>query len=93
MKRLTDEQVKHELQRLKAWKFESGFLFKKFVFKDFIEAFAFMTKVAMHAEKANHHPDWSNVYRTVEIKLRTHDADGITLKDIHMAEVIEEIWA
>ena len=62
-------------------------------FKDFIEAFAFMTKVAMVAEKMNHHPNWSNVWNTVDISLTTHDAGNlITEKDRKLAEAIEDLY-
>ena len=62
-------------------------------FKDFVEAFSFMTEVAFHAEKQNHHPDWTNIYNTVTIQLNTHDAGGIvTDKDYALAEVIEGIY-
>ena len=65
-------------------------LYKKFVFKDFSEAFAFMTRVALAAEKADHHPNWSNVYNTVEIWLSTHDAgDIVTTKDRVLAGQID----
>jgi 4a-hydroxytetrahydrobiopterin dehydratase len=67
-------------------------LHKKFEFKDFNEAFGFMTKVALLAEKLNHHPYWTNVYNKVEIFLSTHDAGNvITEKDIKMAEAIDKI--
>eukprot|EP00929_Paragymnodinium_shiwhaense_P039409 TRINITY_DN20689_c0_g1_i1.p1 TRINITY_DN20689_c0_g1~~TRINITY_DN20689_c0_g1_i1.p1 ORF type:complete len:108 (+),score=35.57 TRINITY_DN20689_c0_g1_i1:137-460(+) len=61
----------------------------KFVFKDFCDAFGFMSRVALHAEKADHHPNWSNVYNTVEVKLWTHDADGLTEKDFALARHME----
>ena len=62
-------------------------------FKDFTEAFAFMTEAAIHAEKQNHHPNWSNVWNTVEIQLNTHDAGSIvTEKDHKLAESISEIY-
>lgn len=64
---------------------------KTFHFADFSEAFAFMTRVAILAEKADHHPEWFNVYNRVEIILSTHDADGLTRKDIDMARRIDEI--
>lgn len=65
----------------------------KFEFKDFIEAWGFMTQVAILAEKANHHPNWQNVYNTVIIKLNTHDKNNtITQKDIDLAKNIEEIY-
>ena len=62
---------------------------KEFKFKSFIEAFSFMTKIAMYAEKKDHHPEWSNVYNRVEICLTTHDAGGVTEKDIDLIEFIE----
>jgi 4a-hydroxytetrahydrobiopterin dehydratase len=62
---------------------------KDFTFKSFIEAFGFMTRVALHAEKLNHHPEWSNVYNKVSILLTTHDADGLTDLDVKLAKKIE----
>ena len=63
---------------------------KRFQFPDFTQAFAFMTRVALQAEKMNHHPEWTNVYRTVEVILSTHDAGGITDKDIKLAQKMNE---
>ncbi|MBD3729733.1 MAG: 4a-hydroxytetrahydrobiopterin dehydratase [Sphingomonadales bacterium] len=62
---------------------------RKFTFADFGEAFAFMTRVAIHADKADHHPEWFNVYNRVEITLTTHDAGGLSLRDAAMASAIE----
>ena len=62
-----------------------------FVFGDFSEAFAFMTRVALLAEKADHHPEWSNVYNRVEIVLTTHDAGGLSGRDVEMAEAIDAL--
>lgn len=74
------------------WKEEDNSLQKTFEFKDFSEAFAFMTRVAILAEKANHHPWWSNVYNKVEIKLNTHSAGNIvTEKDRKLAEKIDSL--
>ena len=74
------------------WKEESNFLRKQFKFKNFSEAFAFMTRIAMIAEKMNHHPDWSNVYNTVDIKLNTHDkGDIVTEKDHKLAAAIDAL--
>jgi 4a-hydroxytetrahydrobiopterin dehydratase len=74
------------------WKEENNALYRKFMFKDFSEAFAFMTRVAMEAEKMNHHPRWSNVWNTVEIWLNTHDAgDVVTEKDRKLAEKIDKL--
>ena len=74
------------------WQENDNKLYKKFVFADFSEAFAFMTRVAMLAEKQNHHPLWTNVWNTVEIWLSTHDAgDVVTEKDRKLAASIDEI--
>ena len=74
------------------WKEESNSLKKSFKFKNFSEAFAFMTRVAFVAEKMNHHPEWKNVYNTVEITLNTHDAGNtITEKDRKLAAEIDKI--
>ena len=75
------------------WTEENNRLNATFTFKDFAEAFAFMTEVAFHAEKQNHHPNWDNVYNTVNIHLNTHDAgDIVTEKDHELAEVISGIY-
>jgi 4a-hydroxytetrahydrobiopterin dehydratase len=74
------------------WKEESNRLTKTFKFSNFVEAFGFMTKVAMLAEKQNHHPFWTNVYNTVTIELNTHDAgDIVTDKDHSLAKAIDEV--
>lgn len=74
------------------WKEENNTLYKKFSFKDFQEAFAFMTRVAFLAEKMNHHPKWTNVYNEIEIWLYTHDAGNtVTEKDRKLAEKIDNI--
>lgn len=74
------------------WKEENNSLYKKFQFKDFSEAFAFMTKVALAAEKMDHHPLWKNVYSKVEIWLSTHDAgDIVTDKDRKLAAIIDSL--
>ena len=64
-----------------------------FKFKDFSEAFAFMSRVALAAEKAGHHPDWSNSYNSVTVRLSTHDAGGLSAKDIALAQAIDKIMA
>jgi 4a-hydroxytetrahydrobiopterin dehydratase len=74
------------------WKEENNKLYKKFAFKDFSEAFAFMTRVALIAEKMDHHPTWTNTWNTVEIWLSTHDAgDIVTEKDKNLAKKIDVI--
>jgi 4a-hydroxytetrahydrobiopterin dehydratase len=76
------------------WKEENNQLQQSFQFKDFVEAFAFMTKVAFAAEKMNHHPNWSNEYNKVTIALFTHDAkDTITEKDYSLAKIIDTLYA
>lgn len=86
---LSDEQIKIELESLNGWTIKNGKLHKDFVFSDFVEAFSFMTKVALHAEKMNHHPEWFNVYNRITIDLMTHDAGGITQNDVELAKFIE----
>ena len=75
------------------WKEENNALKASFQFKDFTEAFAFMTEVAFHAEKMNHHPNWHNVYNTVAFSLNTHDAgDVVTDKDRDLAKAIDGVY-
>lgn len=80
------------LARLAGWSLADGgkAIQRTFVFADFAEAFAFMTRVALAAEKADHHPDWSNSYRNVSIALSTHSAGGLTAKDFALAARIDE---
>lgn len=74
------------------WKEENNKLYQKFQFKDFSEAFAFMTRIALAAEKMDHHPEWKNVYNTVEVWLSTHDAgDVVTEKDKKLAALIDKL--
>lgn len=76
------------------WTEENNALYRKFQFHDFSEAFAFMTRVAIEAEKMNHHPRWTNVYNTVEIWLNTHDAgDVVTDKDTKLSKKIDALVA
>ncbi len=76
-----------------AWVVTDGALHKKFEFRDFAEAFAFMTKVAAVAEQQNHHPDWSNSWNIVEISLCSHDKGAITQRDHDLANAIDELQA
>ncbi len=76
------------------WSEKDGRLCRTFRFRDFSEAFAFMARVALIAEKQNHHPDWTNVWNTVEMRLSTHDAGGaITEKDRRLAAAIDQLLA
>jgi len=87
---LTQEQLTSALETLEGWSLLEGKLHKTFVFTDFIEAFGFMTRVALVAEAMNHHPEWFNVYRTVRVDLSTHDAGGVTGLDTTLAKKMNE---
>jgi 4a-hydroxytetrahydrobiopterin dehydratase len=93
MAKLEGAARKAALAALSEWREVDGrdAITKKFVFKDFIQAFGFMTRVALVAEKADHHPEWFNVYRTVEVTLSTHDAGGLTEKDIALAKAMDAL--
>ena len=89
--KLDPDQARAQLASLPDWTFDEtrGAIRRQFVFADFAEAFAFMTRIALAAEKADHHPEWSNVYNRVDITLTTHDAGGLTLRDIALARVAD----
>lgn len=88
--RLGIEEINSKLQKLNGWKFLNEGIERDFTFKDFNEAFAFLTRIAMQSEKMDHHAEWSGVYNKVHIRLSTHDAGGLTQKDIDMAVSIEK---
>ena len=89
--KLSDEQIKKELSTLPGWNVTNGKLHKDFIFKDFIEAFGFMSQAAIHIEKMNHHPEWFNVYNKIKVDLVTHDAGGITQNDINLAKIVNSL--
>jgi len=91
--RLAAEARKSALKGLPGWSEVTGreAIAKTFTFKDFNEAFGFMTRAALVAEKRDHHPEWRNVYKTVEVVLATHDAGGVTLLDIELATAMNAI--
>ena len=89
--KLSEEQIKKELANLPGWSILNGKLHKDFVFKDFIEAFGFMSRAALHIEKMNHHPEWFNVYNKIKVDLTTHDAGGITQNDINLARILNSL--
>ena len=93
--RLSAELRKSALRELAGWSELSGreAIGKTFTFRDFSEAFGFMSRVALAAEKHDHHPEWRNVYKTVEIVLTTHDAGGVTQLDIDLARTMDRIAA
>jgi 4a-hydroxytetrahydrobiopterin dehydratase len=82
---LSEEEIQKALTELAGWEQKDGKLHKTFTFADFSEAWGFMSRAALIAETMNHHPDWSNVYRTVKVDLSTHDAGGITALDVELA--------
>ncbi len=84
------EEAESRLTFSDGWKFSKNSITKDFVFKDFSAAFAFMTMVAIEAEKAMHHPDWSNTWNKVSITLSTHSAGGVTDLDLKLAEQIDK---
>lgn len=92
MERLDAAKAKPLVAALDGWTYDpdrGGTIVRKFQFDDFVAAFAFMTRVALAAEKRDHHPEWTNVYNKVTITLTTHDADGLSMKDIELARVID----
>ena len=93
--KLTDGARKAALGRVKHWREVEGrdAITRTFKFKDFKGAFAFMTLVAECAEQMNHHPEWTNVYQTVEVTLSTHDVGGLSERDIKLAEAMDKFAA
>ena len=88
-KRLSEAEIIAALERLGGWSLSHGKLHKKFSFKNFVEAFGFMSRTALIAERLNHHPEWFNGYGTVIIDLTTHDVGGISTRDVEFAVEVE----
>lgn len=93
MKPYTELQIRSQLQDLDGWEYAENAIHTSFEFDDFKDAFAVMTRIAFEAERLQHHPDWANVYNTLEITLSTHDAGGVTSKDFELAKIIDELVA
>jgi 4a-hydroxytetrahydrobiopterin dehydratase len=91
MGKYSQEQIDQALAGLAGWAFENGKLTRRFEFEDFVAAWGFMSRVALAAEKMDHHPDWSNVYNRVEIGLNSHDIGGISDRDVTLAAKINEL--
>lgn len=91
IEKLSDEALTGILEGLPGWVLRDGKLHRVLNFEDFVEAFGFMTQVALVAEKMDHHPEWCNVYKTVAVSLKTHDVDGLTEKDIALAQEINRL--
>ena len=92
MKKLSKTEVTNKLKKLSGWKLMKGrnAITKTFKFKNFTEAFGWMTSMALYAEKKDHHPEWFNVYSKVEVTLSTHDAGGVTNLDLDMAREMNQ---
>ena len=91
IEKMTPEQIQTELENLDGWELKADKLHRELKFKNFVEAFGFMTQVALLAEKADHHPEWSNVYSGVTIDLTTHECDGISKRDFKLAKKINAL--
>jgi 4a-hydroxytetrahydrobiopterin dehydratase len=91
--KLTETERAELLPALAGWTHEPqrDALARRFTFDDFVGAFGFMTRVALLAEKADHHPEWSNVYNRVDVLLTTHDADGLSMRDVDLARAIDAL--
>lgn len=90
-RKLSDSEISGRLSEIAGWSYADGSLTRSFSFDNFVAAFGFMSSVALLAEKLDHHPNWSNVYNTVEIALNTHDAGGVTDFDFVLAGQINEV--
>jgi len=92
IKQATDKQIQTFINHNKAWSLKQNKLHREFAFKNFVEAFSFMTQIAFIAEKSNHHPEWFNVYNKVVIDLTTHEAGGITERDFSLAKQMDDVF-
>ena len=91
MAKLSENEIQEKLRALPGWKYEAGALAREYEFPDFVAAFAFVTRLALMAEKANHHPDIDIRYNKVRVALVSHDAGGVTGRDVAMAVEISKI--
>lgn len=87
----TNDEINAFIEANNSWQLTDNKLHKQFEFKNFIQAFGFMTQVALIAEKSDHHPEWFNVYKTVKVDLTTHEADGITERDFVLAIAMDKV--
>lgn len=91
MAKLTDSQIAEHMKALPDWELGEDQIRRTFRFKDFVEAFGWMSSVALVAERMNHHPEWRNVWATVEVELSTHDAGGLTERDMKLAAAMDRL--
>ncbi len=89
--KLTETQIAEAVASLDGWQLRDGKLHREFKFKNFVEAWGFMSRVALLAEKMNHHPDWFNVWNTVRIALSTHEVGGLSNSDVELATKINAL--
>jgi 4a-hydroxytetrahydrobiopterin dehydratase len=93
MAKLSIKEIDEALQNLIGWRFIENSIQKDFVFKNFEETMAIINEIAIIAQEMNHHPEWHNVYNKLNIKLTTHDSNGVTNKDIELASAIDALMA
>lgn len=91
LEKLSEDDIRERLNDLPGWELREGKLYREIRFGDFIQAFGFMSRAALVAEKMNHHPEWFNVYNRVEISLATHDVGGISEKDFALAQAMDRL--
>lgn len=91
IEKFSAQQVEQELRSLEDWRLQDGKLYRCFKFGSFVEAFGFMTRAALLAEKMGHHPEWLNVYSRVDVYLTTHDAGGISERDFLLASALDAL--
>lgn len=94
--KLTPTDARAFLQTLPDWRFDAargGLIVREFTFRDFAQAFGFMSQIALVAERRNHHPEWFNVYNRVQVTLTTHDAGGLSMKDVELARTMDRVAA
>lgn len=91
MKKYTDAEIAEHLKSVEGWEYVENALHTTFEFENFKEAFSAMTRISFEVEKLNHHPEWTNVYGSLEIFLSTHDAGGVTEKDFELAKIIDDL--
>jgi 4a-hydroxytetrahydrobiopterin dehydratase len=89
-RKLESDEIELELSKIDNWTFDEDRIKKTFEFKDFGDAFAFMTRMAIEIEKMNHHPEWFNVYNKIKVELTTHDVNGLSMYDFKLAKIMDD---
>lgn len=89
--KLSEQAIRDGMASIESWRIRDGKLYREFDFRNFVEAFGFMTQAALVSERMGHHPEWSNVYRRVTVSLTTHDAQGVTEADFALARAMDQI--